>query len=433
MPHRLPQRAADLTRHADPPALVDSLRQLMLLRAMAIAGQTGAIVAATALGVALPLWPMALVVAALVAVNMALWIRLRRLTATSHREVLTHLAVDLVAFTLLLMLAGGPANPFYLLLLVHVVLVALLLPWPMALPMVAVVLACFVLMSRWHGPLVMANGGAMVPGLQAYGAWMSIVLTALVAAWFVLRISATLREHEHLLHAAAQKAVTDETVVRIGALAAGAAHELATPLTTIAILVDEIRHGTDAADVRRDADVIAAQVDACRQTLSNLTAAARHARHVGRSEPIDRYLEDIAAHCRATRPGLVLTHLWQGELPVPQIDPDPALRQTIMILLNNAADASPADVEMGGRWDADSVHVTIADRGAGVPAGALDKLGHVFFTTKLPGQGTGLGSVLAATTVRQLGGKLHWYNRPGGGTCVDLVLPLAPLRAMSRD
>jgi two-component system sensor histidine kinase RegB len=421
------------TARADPPALVDSLRQLMQLRGIAVAGQTVAIIAATALGVALPVVPMALVVATLVAVNLALWIRLRRMTATSHREVLAHLAVDLAAFTLLLMLAGGPANPFYLLLLVHVVLVALLLPWPMALPMVAAVFGCFLVMNRWHGPLVMTNGAALSPTLQAYGALAGFLLTAMVAAWFVMRISASLRSHEQLLHAAAQKAVNDEAVVRIGALAAGAAHELATPLTTIAILVDEIRHGEDTAGIGRDADVIAAQVDACRRTLSNLTAAARHARTAGRSEPIDRYLEDIAAHCRAMRPGLVLTHRWQGELPVPQVDPDPALRQTIMILLNNAADASPADIEMGGRWDADSVHVTIVDRGAGVPAGALDKLGHVFFTTKLPGQGTGLGSVLAATTVRQLGGTLRWSNRPGGGTCVELVLPLSPLRTIAGD
>ena len=433
MPNRPLSGAAHVTRHADPPALVDSLRQLMQLRAIAVAGQSLAIVAAIALGVALPVVAMALVVAALVAVNMALWFRLRRLTATSHREVLTHLAVDLAAFTLLLILAGGPANPFCLLLLVHVVLIALLLPLVMALPMFALVLACFALMSRWHGPLAMANGTALSPDLERYGAWMSFMLTAMVAAWFVMRISASLREHERLLHVAAQKAVNDETVVRIGALAAGAAHELATPLTTIAILVDEIRHHAAGDRVRGDADVIAAQVDACRQTLGNLTAAARHARLAGECELVDCYLEGIAAHCRAIRPDILLTHRWLGALPVPEIAPDPALKQAIMILLNNAADASPADVEMLGHWDSDSVRVTISDRGAGVPAGALDKLGRVFFTTKKPGKGTGIGSVLAATTVRQLGGTLQWSNRSGGGTSVDLVLPLPPLRRISGD
>jgi two-component system sensor histidine kinase RegB len=430
--HRLFQ-AAHSPRCADPPPLVDSLRQLLVLRGVAVAGQSAAIAASLALGVALPVVPMVLVVAALVAVNAALWLRLRHATVTSHREVFLHLALDLAAVTLLLMLAGGPANPFQLLLLVHVVLVALLLPGALAVPMVALVLACFAFIGRWHAPLVMADGGALPGSLQSIGRWMSFVLTAVVAAWFVARISATLREHERLLGVAAQKAANDETVVRIGALAAGAAHELATPLTTIAILVDEIRQ--DAADpgVRRDAEVIATQVGACRQTLGNLTAAARHARVAGEREPVDRYLEGIAAHCRAIRPDLLLTHCWQGDMPVPLIAPDPALRQAIMILLNNAADASPAEVEMSGHWDVESVRVTIADRGAGVPTGALEKLGHVFFTTKLPGQGTGLGGLLAATTVRQLGGTLRWSNRPGGGTRVDLVLPLPPLVKISGD
>jgi two-component system, sensor histidine kinase RegB len=431
MQFRWPFRVARSPLRVDPPPLVDSLRQLLLLRSVAVAGQGAAIAVAVALGVALPVMAMALVVAVLVATNVALWLRLRHATSTTHREVLLNLLLDLAAVTLLLMLAGGPANPFHLLLLLHVVVIALLLPGALAAPMVLLVLACFALISRWHAPLAMADGSALPRNLQALGEWLSFVLTALVAAWFVARISATLREHERLLSVAAQKAANDETVVRIGALAAGAAHELATPLTTISILVDEIRHDVAAASVRRDADVIAAQVGACRQTLANLTAAARHARVGGEHEPVDGYLEGVAAQCRAIRPGLVLTHRWQGDLPVPLIAPDPALKQAIMILLNNAADASPAEVEMTGHWDAQAVRLTIADRGAGVPDGALDKLGRVFFTTKLPGQGTGLGSVLAATTVRQLGGTLQWSNRPGGGTRVDLVLPLPPLRTIS--
>jgi two-component system sensor histidine kinase RegB len=117
--------------------------------------------------------------------------------------------------------------------------------------------------------------------------------------------------------------------------------------------------------------------------------------------------------------------------PGPEIFTDQSLQQAILILLNNAADASPDHVDVDGRWDADWLVVAVSDRGSGVAAGNLEKLGRTFFTTKQPGKGTGLGLVLAASTVARLGGTIGWSNRPGGGLSAEIRLPLRGLEVQT--
>ena len=115
---------------------------------------------------------------------------------------------------------------------------------------------------------------------------------------------------------------------------------------------------------------------------------------------------------RARRAGSsTLACRWNGALPVPLVAADAPLEQAILILLNNAADASADDVGMLARWDAEWLELSITDRGPGVPAGARDKMGRVFYSTKPRGKGTGLGLVLAADAVQRLGGSLHFEDR----------------------
>ena len=213
--------------------------------------------------------------------------------------------------------------------------------------------------------------------------------------------------------------------MRIGTLAAGAAHELGTPLTTMAVVVGEMRRAADTPERQRDAAILSEQIDACRHALSNLRAAAGHARADGGGrEKLDAFVESIVARFQATRPDVPLEARWDGVAPAPEILADESLRQAILILLNNAADASPHHVDMEARWDRESLCVTVGDRGAGVPSGTLDKLGRTFFTTKPPGRGTGLGLVLTSSTVGRLGGTVRWSNRAGGGLVAEIRLPL---------
>jgi two-component system, sensor histidine kinase RegB len=413
---------------ADPPALISSVRRLFWLRGFAIVGQAVAVALSRALEVALPLDPMMLVIAAEMAMNVYVAMRLRRGAAATHSEVAAHLAFDLTAFTLLLGLAGGAANPFSLLYLLQVVLIALLLPMRLAVAGTLLVIASFGVAYALSEPLHDWWGEPLPHSLVTLGLWVSFTLTAAVTAWFVSRIVADLRTHDRLLHEAARRELNDAALLRIGTLAAGAAHELGTPLMTMAVVAGEIAREADTPARKRDAAILVTQIDACRHALGNMAAAAGHVRTAGGGRaPLDRFLAAIVSRFQATRPDVPLTARWDGTTPVPEIFGDAALQQAILILLNNAADASPHDVQIVGRWDENTLRLSVGDRGPGVDTAALGKLGRAFFTTKPSGKGTGMGLVLTASTLDRLGGNVRWSNRPEGGLVAEMTLPLKGL------
>ena len=263
------------------PALPASLRQLVDLRSVAIAGQALAVAGAVLLGVSLPVAPMVIVIGALVVLNIVASARLKRGVPATHGAVAAQLALDLAAFTALLVFAGGTANPIASVYVLHVVVIAMLLPWRSALVGTALVIASFALAVRFAEPLRHTDGRPLSEATLALGLWVGFALTAAVTAWFVVRIVAALREDERLLQEAARQALNDEAVLRIGTLAAGAAHELGTPLTTMAVVAGEMQRDADTPARRRDATILATQIEACRQALSNLRAAAGHARTEG--------------------------------------------------------------------------------------------------------------------------------------------------------
>jgi two-component system sensor histidine kinase RegB len=401
------------------------LRQLVDLRSVAIAGQTLAMAVALLLGVSLPVVPMAIVIIALVVLNIVASARLKRGAPATHGAIAAQLALDLAAFTTLLLFSGGAANPVTSIYLLHVVVIAMLLPWRSALAGTALVIASLALAIRFAEPLRHADGQPLSDATLAAGLWVSFALTAAVTAWFVIRIVASLREHDRLLQEAARQALNDEAVTRIGTLAAGAAHELGTPLTTIAMVAGEMQREADTPARRREVAILTAQIEHCRQALSILLAAAGHARAEGGGpEKLDAFLSSVVARFRAIRPDVPLQTRWDGPLPAPEIFADQSLRQSLLILLNNAADASPHRVDVTARWDDKSLCMTVADQGSGVSPDRIDQLGRTFFTTKAPGQGTGLGLVLTASTVSRLGGTVRWSNCAAGGLSAEIRLPL---------
>jgi len=290
------------------------------------------------------------------------------------------------------------------------------------------VFAAFTISHGYAEPLMLDNGMPIPRDVLLLGQWISFAVTAGVIAWFVVRIVAALSLHERRLREAEQKAANDDALVRIGALAAGAVHELATPLTTMAVLVNEMRLDGGSASLPRDVETLSSQIQVCRQTLRSLMAVAGHVSDEGSgSQPLDAFLDAIANTVRKMRPRLHLTCAWDGPRPAPEIHDEPTLKQAILIILNNAADASSNDVRMLGQWSADQLVLSVLDRGTGMSELGREKLGRMFFTTKAPGQGMGLGLVLTVSTISRLGGTVEWSNRPEGGVCAEIRLPLRSL------
>lgn len=268
-----------------------------------------------------------------------------------------------------------------------------------------------------------------IPAQAAFGARLAFALASAVTAWFGVRIVAVAPDPDPRSQEKARTSAGDEIVARVGALAAGAAHELARPLSTMAVVLADLARHDDPAQRRADIAILSAQVDACRATLRSLMAAGgAPAAEGGGRVAVDALLAEVARRCRETRPGLGLAVRLDGVRPAPQILAEQSLCQAILILLNNAADASPDDVAMSATWDAVSLKVAIADRGDGVRPEHRERLGRFPFTTKPAGQGTGIGLVLARSALARLGGVVRWSNRPVGGLCAEIELPLGPLR-----
>jgi two-component system sensor histidine kinase RegB len=411
-----------------PPALLAGVAALARLRAVAIIGQSAAIVVALWLSIPIAVAPMVAAIVVLVALTLHTRRRMRGARAATHHEIATHVAIDVAAFSVLLASSGGEHNPFVLLYLVHVVMIALLLPSRQAVVGVTLVVAVAALIALTTGPLVRSDGTDLPHSLLAVGWSLSFALTAAATAWVVTKVVSSLHAYGHELAEARRVATNDEALVRIGALAAGAAHELGTPLATMAVIVGEMqRNGPGSCDCG-DVGILGKQIDACRQTLARLLArSGQPGTNGGGPVALDAFFARLFDRFRSTRPDARLAVDVEVTQQPPRIYADTSLGQALLNLLNNAADAARAEVRVTVRWSDGRLRFVVDDDGPGIPDDALPKLGREFFTTKSARNGTGLGLLLTATVIGGLGGSVRWSNRNEGGARAEVELPLAAL------
>jgi two-component system sensor histidine kinase RegB len=232
----------------------------------------------------------------------------------------------------------------------------------------------------------------------------------------------TLRRREQALAAAREQALRDQQLVTLGTLAASTAHELGTPLGTMALLVEELDE-TLPEDQRATTATLRQQIARCKEALSNLSSSAGAIRLTGGSRlTVDRYLQAIIDEWRDTRSGIELSTQFDGEIPAPSILADRTLTQALINILDNAADVSPSEVACEAAWSCDSVRLEILDRGPGLADEARHRAGEMGFSSKPDGMGLGL--FLAHAIIRRFGGGVQLLNREGGGICTRITLPL---------
>ena len=414
----------------------DNLRQLVLLRAIAITGQiiTVAFVIG-ALDIPLPLLPLAAVIGFLALLNLATWLRFRLRQPVADRELFAQILADVGAFTVLLYFTGGAANPFASMYVLNIAVAAAVLPRAYTWNVAGMAVAGYVVLTFFSSPLTRANGEPMEQQLLMTGMGINFVIIGALIAFFLVKITSTLSEHEHLLAQAKENELTNERIVQLGAFAAGAAHELGTPLSTMAVVLKELQvRWRKNPELLSELNVMSDQIESCKDTLSTLLASAGHTRMEGGGKvALDEFLQEVVENWRLTRPQAVVTCRCHGTRPAPEIVVEQSLRRAIVNLLNNAADASPEQVDVEGQWDERELCVQICDRGHGVPLEAEDKIGKVFFTTKPPGKGHGVGLVLSGAIISRFGGSVKLFNQPGCGACTEVRLPLAPFLLPARS
>ena len=405
------------------------LRRLFILRSVAIGCEIAALVVAVrTLHMALPLLPIILAIAFHVGLNVATWFRLKQARLVPASEFSLQIVLDTLVLAVLLYFSGGYTNPFVSLFLLPLVISASLLPQRFTRLIAALTIGCYTVLMFYYVPLPhMHSTHGSDFDLHVLGMWFSFLLSAGLVVFFVVRMSRSLRERDEALARAREKALHDEHLVALGTLATGAAHELGTPLATMAVLANELKHEYENdPEIIEKVEIIRQQLDRCKAIISDISASAGQARAEGGGQfAIDEYLQEVCAQWQAMRPQAKATIQLDGSRPAPHIVADKTLTQAIINILNNAADASIDQVEIEGRWTEAQLTLDIRDRGEGIPEFMQNAAGAPYFTTKADGHGLGL--YLARAVIDRYHGSLTLTNRSDGGTQARVILPLTSL------
>jgi len=418
-----------------------NLHQLIQLRWIAVFGQVITIVGAYySLRLSLPLGYMLPAVACLAvfnALSLVRWkIGQRKHWGVSTTELFLALLVDVMVLTVQLYLSGGVRNPFIFLYLLQITLGAALLPGRWVWGMAAIATWCFALLTQYALPLALPPhfvGGFFqyFPSPYVLGLLLCFVLNAALVVIFMQRISHNLHQHDTQLAQIRQRAAEEEHIVRMGLLASGAAHELGTPLSTLAVILgDWQRDGALAHNraLQEDIHEMQNQVQRCKTIVSSILLSAGEARgEASQQTTVCQFLDALARNWRAMRSvdDFVYENHFGADCPMVA---DTTLAQMVFNVLDNAREASPHWV--GLRAERDTVHdvlrITVRDRGAGFAPSLLEQLGKPYQSTKAA-SGHGLGLFLALNVARTLGGSIQARNCSSGGAAVSIRLPLAAI------
>jgi two-component system sensor histidine kinase RegB len=412
-----------------------NFRWLVMLRWGAITGQIATIaVVWLGLGIAVPLAPLAAVLAIELGTNVACSLWARGARGVPEGMLAAIMLADVVLLTALLALTGGPFNPFSCLYLVNIALAAVVLRPAWTWTLVVGSLACFGALfaqPQWGPPAFAGRAHAEHMQMHLEGMWVAFGVAAVFIVYFVQRVTGALAARDAELAAARARTARHERLASLATLAAGAAHELATPLSTIAVAAKELErqlacraHGADAAV--DDARLIREQVERCRDILEHMAVDAGQSTGeaivplcVG--ELVDGAVRGFPDRARVQLSIDDRVRRWMVHAP-PR-----AVQQALRGVLENARHASPRDVpvELRVRADAAGCRIEVRDAGTGMSPEVLARAGEPFFTTKPPGEGMGLGLFLARAVLERMGGRLELSSAAGVGTTTALVLPAA--------
>ena len=345
-------------------------------------------------------------------------------------HVAAGIGFDVVLFSCLLYFSGGPANPFSFLYLVHIALAAIVLPQRTSFALVGLALACSLALFFIGAPS--SNQHAHHHNHQEYvwhlrGMWVAFGVGASVIVYLIQRVRHELDGIARKLRASSELATRNEHAAMLATLATGAAHELGSPLATIAVATSEIlrKLPPEAEPAREDLTLIRSQVARCRDIIDQLSADAGAVR----SGAVTTLLAgDVIEHALAELPRdrVLLPASESGSLAV--VGPLRALAQALRNLVKNALDASPPHGQVRLRVEnrADEVRFVVEDHGTGMTPEVLARAAEPFFTTKPREQGMGLGLFLTRSVAEQIGGRLELESKLGAGTTATLTIPLAP-------
>ena len=423
----MPHRSHTPPSRSGPRALV---RTLAWLRLCAIAGQSAAVVVC-AFWLRLPIPVLALLLGIgwlVVFALFAAW-RLRQPWPVHEWETVAHIGMDMLVLGYLLYFSGGASNPFITLLLVPIALSAAVLSARAILAVSTAASVTYLVLLFWYVPLYIPMHEELLPGgfsVHVTGMAVNFVICAVLLGVFVNRLAHALREQQLEMQRVRERALRDEGILAIATQAAGAAHELNTPLSTMRTLLPELRRERkDDTALTADLALLEGQVDRCRTILREMVAFGKaQLSQEGTSVELGRFVHGCVERFQLLRPEAELTLELDPQLATIALHTPAGLRHALLNLLNNAIDASASrgshavvlNISVTAGW----LQLSVRDFGPGF---ASDKQARAWGQSGKQ-TGLGIGLALADATAERLNGELIARNTAHGAH-VCLRLPLA--------
>lgn len=423
------------------------LRTLVLIRWVAIAGQATTILGVHyGLGFPLPILPALGFVGVSVAFNVLAGLRQAPGTRLSPRAATVHLGYDILQLSALLMLTGGLTNPFATMILAPAIVSATVLSRNNTIGLGLITGGCITVLAFVHLPVPLGIQ-FQPPELYVAGLWAALILAGLFFGIYVGSVSEEARRMFDALAATQMALAREQRLSALGALAAAAAHELGSPLSTIAVTAREMSREVPAdGPLADDVALLISQSDRCRDILAALARSPESAEGTpfGRM-PFGALVAAAAEPHRGDTVALVIdTGPAEPEkgavdatnnaaLSEPQIEESPEIVHGLGNLVQNAVQHARSRAEVAIRWSAAEVSVTITDDGPGFPSAVRDRLGDPYLSHDTGRTGEeehmGLGIFIASTLLARTGAQLSFGERSGGGAEVSVIWNRAALEA----
>ncbi len=336
---------------------------------------------------------------------------------------LIQLLFDLVSWATYVYLSGGATNPLISVFLPLVAIGAIVLSRTQAWLLGGAAIICYSFLWRFYQPLTIADAETATR-LHLLGMWLVFVVSAIVVVWFIQQMTRAIHRRDADLAEAREQAIRNDWLISMGSLAAGAAHELSTPLATMQVLVDEWQEDASLPDSQcRDLQLMNSQIEACKRALSQLTQRAGHPRDVGTERVMaGPCLRSVLAAWASLNPACCLAVKLLPELDGQSISFDITLERALTNLLDNASRAGAEQIVVTTWIDAGQLLFSIEDDGHGISCEALKAFEAGVPTTSSSGMGIGL--LLSRMAIERRGGRLSLQRMTGRGTRADIVIPL---------
>jgi two-component system sensor histidine kinase RegB len=430
---------ANDTMHTTTPTDVSvSLRRLVLIRWIAVLGQAATVlVVHFGFGFKLPLTSTLMVIAASAVLNILASRRRLPSARLGDREAAAYLAYDTLQLGILLFLTGGLENPFAILMLAPVIVSATILSRSSVIGLSALTVVAISVLGVWHLPLPQRVLAPFEPApIFVLGFWTALVCSTLFISGYAWSVALEARKMRDAYAATQLALAREQRVSAVGGIAAAAAHQLGSPLATIAVVAKELVRDLPADSPHAaDAELLLSQSERCRTILADLA----HHRDAENTSPYERLpvsaLVEAAGEPHLS-PEIVVQYEVEASrgrdgkpLEEPQVRRSPEIIHGIGNLIQNAIHFAQQEVEVTTSWTADKVSVDIADDGPGFPPSVLARIGEPYISARQLGasyhaqigaQHMGLGIFIAQTLLERTGAQLTFDNLSDGGAHIGI-------------